>query len=155
MQQWKFPFALVVVTALVGLGVYWLRQPPSPPPPDMTKVLEANNRGIGHMEQFEYHKAITEFEEVVRLAPDWTPGQINLGIALFNRGGKIQATTKGGADMKGDDLGDMTRAIGIFERILARDADNPYAHFCLGIIYTNRGDNNKKDLENAAKHFDA
>src|SRR5262245_3212370 len=95
MQQWKFPFALVVVTALVGLGVYWLRQPACPPLTDMTKVIEANNRGIGHMEQFEYDKAIPAFEEVVRLAPDWTPGQINLGIALLNRAGKDETEEKG------------------------------------------------------------
>ena len=32
------------------------------------------------------HEAATEFEEVVKLAPDWRPGRINLAIALINVG---------------------------------------------------------------------
>src|SRR4051812_14728813 len=47
-------------------------------------ALEANNRGIGLMEQFRYAEAVPAFEEVVRLAPGWLPGKINLGIALLN-----------------------------------------------------------------------
>src|SRR5262245_657965 len=64
-----------------------LRSPTAP------GVLEVNNRGIGYMEQFNYARAIEAFEEVTRLAPDWAPGRINLGIALLNEAGRINPST--------------------------------------------------------------
>src|SRR5437867_3839716 len=55
-----------------------------PPPPDMVAVLHFNNNGVGHMDRFEYANAVEAFRQVVKLAPDWLPGRINLGIALLN-----------------------------------------------------------------------
>ncbi len=125
-----------VLAAVVGYGWWrygggWNRSP------DMVAVLQANSRGIGYMEQFEYGKAVTAFEEVVRLAPDWLPGRINLGVALLNAG-------------TGPDL---DRAGTIFQSVLKEDADNPYAHFCLGILLRHRGNPDERDL--AATHFEA
>src|SRR5690349_6627674 len=78
-------------------------------PKDAPAVLRANNRGVGHMEQFDYEKAVADFEEVNHLAPGWLPGRINLGIALFN-------TSK-------DE--NLARARSIFEDILKADPKNP------------------------------
>ncbi|MBI2193601.1 MAG: VCBS repeat-containing protein [Planctomycetes bacterium] len=47
-------------------------------------VLEAHNRGVGLMDQYRYKDAVPAFETVVRLAPRWPVGHINLGLALLN-----------------------------------------------------------------------
>jgi hypothetical protein len=100
----------------------------------MLAVLRANNRGVGEMERFDYPKAAKEFEEVTRLAPDWAPGHINLGIALLN---------------EPKDPKNLERAIALFEKVLQKEPENPYAHFCLGIIYEYKG-----DAEQARPHFE-
>ncbi len=91
--------------------------------PDMACVMHANNRGVGLMEQFQYGKAATAFEEVVTMAPDWLPGRVNLGIALLNVN-KPET---------------LTEASRIFREVLRKDPDNLHAHFCLGIILYTRG----------------
>src|SRR5438309_1129567 len=56
----------LVVAVGIGGWYFFLRTPRAPKPPvDMLAVLQANNRGIGLMEQFEYLQAIDAFEEVV------------------------------------------------------------------------------------------
>jgi len=52
---------------------------------DMVGAQRSNNRGIGHMEQFDYDSAVKDFEDAVSQAPRWTPAKINLGIALLSR----------------------------------------------------------------------
>src|SRR5438477_12346596 len=69
--------ALLLVGATGDVGWQWWKQP------DMARVLAANNRGVGHMEQFKFPEAVEDFEEVVRLAPDWLPGRINRAIAVM------------------------------------------------------------------------
>src|SRR5262249_13151541 len=90
---------LVLLVAGGGAAVPWqllVRRGSSGP--DMVAVLQANNRGVGHLEQYRggIAQAVKDFEEVARLAPDWTPGQINLGIALMNyaRGPQLSAEEK-------------------------------------------------------------
>jgi tetratricopeptide (TPR) repeat protein len=109
----------------------------------MQLAIEANNRGVGYMEYFEekvpaegvigYVKAGKEFEEVVRLMPDWRPGKINLGIALLNSGNKNPA--------------DLDRSAAIFEAILHEDPKDPYANYCLGIL------NQHRKYQSAADYF--
>src|SRR5262245_56504592 len=111
---------LVLTLLGAGLAAWWLSRTP---PVDMVAVLQANNRGVGLMEQFQYGKAIEAFEDVLRLAPDWRPAQINLGIALLN---------KGEPDY-------LKRATRVFQKVLASEPDNPYAHYCLGIIFYHQG----------------
>jgi hypothetical protein len=129
---------LLVLLLLVAGGVVvwavWFRHRTDP-----VAAAQANARGIGHLEQFTdgYPKAIADFEEAIRLAPDWTPAKINLGIALYN-------STSGPSDPV------LDRAVDIFQKVLAADPDNPYAHFNLGIIYKYRGEPAK-----AAPHFEA
>src|SRR6266511_4167998 len=70
---------------LRGLG-----QSPQAPdraaPDDRTleKILSHHNRAVSLMEQYDPAKAIEEFRQVVRLLPRWTPGRVNLAIALLN-----------------------------------------------------------------------
>ena len=44
------------VVAVIGLVGWWLWST-RPTPVDMTAALEANNRGVGYMEQFDYPSA--------------------------------------------------------------------------------------------------
>jgi len=121
-SRWLLGVGLLLLLAAVGyVGWQWYKQP------DMTKVLAANNRGVGSMERFDYPPAVAAFEEVVRLAPDWQPGRINLGIALMNLArGQTEKSEQGQT---------YRRAIGIFKDVLAHDDKNPYALFCIGLIY--------------------
>src|SRR5262249_32829035 len=92
--------------------------------------------------------AAKEFEEAMRLDPDWLPARINLGLALLNLPENPE---------------NHTRAISLFEDVLKRDPDNPYAHQGLGIIleYQTKGDAplrpceavTRKDPEDAAAWF--
>ncbi|HEX3152286.1 MAG TPA: FG-GAP-like repeat-containing protein [Gemmataceae bacterium] len=85
--------------------------------------MAANTRGVGKMEQFEFAAAVPEFEEVTRLAPDWMPGHINLAISLLNQ----------------DKPEQLAQARQILADVLAKDPDNKHAHYCLGILCSERG----------------
>jgi hypothetical protein len=122
----------LVLLAAVAYGGWRLLKPKPKPGPDMVAVLTANNKGVGLMERFKPELAIIAFEQVVREAPDWLPGRINLGIALLNQ--NTPPT--------------LDRATALFNEILKKDPDNPYAHFCLGIILQHQ-----QDPTEAALHF--
>ncbi|HEY2785190.1 MAG TPA: FG-GAP-like repeat-containing protein [Fimbriiglobus sp.] len=85
--------------------------------------MSANARGVGRMERFEYAEAATEFEQAAKLAPDWLPARINLGIALFNQ----------------NDPSVIAAARQVFLEVLQTDPDNKHAHYCLGIIDASDG----------------
>src|SRR5260370_29857994 len=117
----RWPWVAVGAVVLAGLGFggwyFWVRKPP--PKHDPVAAAQANLRGIGLMEQFDYYDAAKAFEEAVKLDPDWLPGQINLGIALLNTA----------------EADNLEKSIQIFRRVLEKDPDSPHAHYCLGIIY--------------------
>jgi hypothetical protein len=131
--------ALVAFVA-IAIGIGSLRQPRRSGPelvtPDPVAAAHANARGIGLMEWFTRgDEAIAAFEEAVRLAPEWTPAKINLGIALLNRHEKSE---------------NLDRALGLFREILDQEPNNPHAHYCTGIIHYHRA-----QLAAAAPHFEA
>jgi Tfp pilus assembly protein PilF len=127
----------------IGVEMWWLlRKKPEVVQPDMVAATQANARGVGYMLYFDKayegkparELAIASFEEATKFAPDWLPAKINLGIALFN----AQAPEQ------------IDRALKIFDEVLQKEPDNPYAHFCTGIILYNRNQNPE-----ALKHFEA
>lgn len=90
------------------------------PPEHREVVLREFYRGIGRMERHEYQEAIAAFEKVRELAPRWSPGSINLAIAvMYTR--------------------DPTWAMQILDQILACDPDNLRAHYCRGLIHEQGG----------------
>jgi cytochrome c-type biogenesis protein CcmH/NrfG len=105
----------------------------------MAQVLHANNRGVLYAEQFKWPDAVKAFEEVVQIAPEWLPGRINLGIALLNANTDVPNA--------------LERARALFGEILKQEPENPYAHFCLGIIMRYEGQ--PEETEIAAQHFEA
>jgi hypothetical protein len=133
--------AVVIAVAVAGYAGWAWRQKAKPPNPvpdpapvDMVAVLRANNIGVGHMEHFDYNDAAKAFQRVVEMAPSWRPGRINLGIALLN------VNT---AESKKE-------AQALYDEMLRQDNNDPYAHYCLGIILKDAS-----DLQGAASHFRA
>ncbi len=129
-------YALVAVLLLGGaFAVWWFAFRTVAPKGDAVAATAANSRGIGQMEQFEYEKAEAAFAEAAKLAPDWLPARINLGMAIYNRAGDVADPV-------------LPRAVAVFEQVLAEDPKNPYAHFNLGIIRKYTG-----DFDRAFGHF--
>jgi tetratricopeptide (TPR) repeat protein len=145
----------------IGLGMlfaagivaaWWLTWPKPHKEVDMTAVLRANSLGVGHIEWFTvdngFRKAVEAFEEVVRLAPDWEPGKINLGIALMN-------LARGELPFEETDSA-YKRAASLFEDVLKHKSTSiyaAYAHFNLGLVVRWRGD--PGEFEIARQHFEA
>ncbi len=111
----------VVLLGLVAAGGIWLALRPKPAPSsqgDPVAAIQANTRGVGKMEQFDFDAAAKDFDEASRLDPNWLPAQINLGIALLN------ASTPES----------LARARTVLNEVLAKDPKNPHALYSLGII---------------------
>ncbi len=117
-----FVGVLFVAAIIGGVWAIWFRDTTKP---DLVAAAHANARGIGWMEHGEtgYVKAIAEFEDASRLAPDWTPAKINLGIALLN----TQQDAK------------LDRATKMFEAVLKKEPENIHAHYNLGLIHNHKG----------------
>jgi tetratricopeptide (TPR) repeat protein len=114
---------LLAVSAGVSGYFVWFRQKPKPEP-DMEAATAANLRGVGYMEQHTFGLAEKEFAEAVRIAPDWLPARINLGIAMFNQQPALDKTLTQHVEQAKD----------VFREVLKREPDNPHAHYCLGIL---------------------
>jgi hypothetical protein len=124
---------LLLVVAAVAGGVWWWQHRPDTPvrtEPDMVAVLRQNNKGVGYMERFDYQSAIAAFEKVVEMAPDWTPGHVNLAIALLNAGGLAEKDEKPGSGGKDN----LERAVQVLESVRQKEPKNLHAAYCLGII---------------------
>jgi len=134
-RRWGLWIALFffIDLLLAVAGVVWWWQHLSV---DWEAVYSQNNYAIIVLTGGHYPEAVEEFEKVVRLAPDWLPGRINLGIALLNAGG--------------DDPSRLPRCREVFEDVLRRDPDNPHAHFCLGLLLMHQ-----KEPQEAIKHYQA
>lgn len=114
--------ALLVVGGAIAAYVFWLR--PKSPAGDLEGAMAANRRGVALTEQYQYEQAQKEFEEAIRLAPDWIPARVNLGISLLNQQPSDSKTLAPPAE----------RAKQVLNDVLARDPDNKHAHYSLGVI---------------------
>lgn len=127
--------SLLVLVLLGGAAFaawYFLLRPQGSGGDVRTETYVKNNHGIGLIEKFDYQAAADAFAEVVREAPDWQPGRINLAIALLNTN-------------KPDNL---ARAKSELQTVLKTTPDDPHAHFCLGVMLFDKGDH-----EEARSHF--
>jgi len=94
-------------------------------------ALATFNRGAALLEQYKFDEAATAFEEVLDIAPDWTAGRFNLGLAYFNMQEKPGAKNY------------LKLAQNTFEKILQTKPDHLHARFCLGLYYQHLGKNEK------------
>ena len=124
--------------AACGKGGGPAPQGDAPAPPGMIpakhldRIVDVSNRGVALMDQFNPVGAVGQFEEAVRLAPDWPTGRLNLGIALLN----TQTPEN------------FPPAEAAFRRVIAMEPDNPYAHYSLGMLLRHLG-----RFEEARTHF--
>lgn len=87
-------------------------------------LIEANNRGVGLMGQFDYDGAWRVFRDLVDAYPDHPQLRINLAIAQLNR------------QVPGDELG----ALEILESVIEDDPSNLRALYVSGILTGYMGD---------------
>jgi len=112
--------------------------PPASPPPapaaqslasdGTVKALAEFNQGAALLEQYKYAKAAEKFEAVVAAFPAWTAARFNLGLALLNLPDAADA---------------LDRAEAEFQRVIAVEPDQRWAHFCLGVLYDHKGEFDK------------
>lgn len=95
------------------------------------KALAEFNRGAALTEQYKYAEAAKAFENVLKLAPDWTAARFNLGLAYFN----LQEQEKAEVSIE--------NARKAFETVLQSDPNHLHARFCLGLYYQHAGQNEK------------
>ena len=79
------------------------------------QAVRANNRGIAHLERYEYRAAAAEFQKALDLKPDFLPGIVNLGIAYYYDMNFAQAAEQ-------------------FRAALQIDPDEPHSHFMLSLV---------------------
>ena len=105
---------------------------------DYFALLATFNRGAAFIEQYRYSDAAKCFAEVVEAQPDWLAARFNLGLAYLNMQGVQGAQAH--LDMARD----------AFQAVLDAKPNDPYAHYCLGLLYEHLG-----EAESAAEHFKA
>lgn len=88
------------------------------PPQHLDSVIALFNRGVALMERSQPAEAARAFDQAVRLAPRWTTGRVNLGIALLNTQEEAQLARSGAE----------------FRRVIAEQPGNPFAHYALGML---------------------
>jgi hypothetical protein len=143
-RRWLVVFGVLMLLAAGGyVGWYWWHRPQPKPPVDMTKVLELNARGAVLMDQYRFKEAHEVYEEIARLAPDWLPGKINLGIVLLVRGNNPEGGQKERSKLE-------ARVLGLFRDVLAAEPDNPYANYNIGYLLLDW----KSDLAEAEPYFE-
>ncbi len=99
-------------------------------------LVAAFHRGAALMEQYRYSDAAKEFARVLQARPDWLAARFNLGLAYMNQQGT--EGTKSHLDLARE----------AFETILQAKPKDPYALYCLGMLYEHLG-----DAEKAAAHY--
>ena len=120
------------------------------PADHLSSVMAAHYRGLGAMERYEYTEAAEAFREVHSKAPGWSPGAINLAIALLNQGGEAadKAKESGQAELSGAPKLNIDEANRLLDEVVARQPENPHALFSRGIILEYKG-----QLEEAHRDF--
>ena len=94
-------------------------------PAPAREVIAAVNHGVGLMGHYQYGDAAKAFEKALALQPELTTAQINLAIALFNRGEK--------------EKGDIERSGSLLDEVLAREPDNLRALYFQAIVFQHIG----------------
>ena len=118
--KWSQVFAVLGLLALfAGCRRAGPEAGPSP------RVVEAMNRGVSLMGQYQYDAAVKAFEEALKADPELTEAKINLAIARFNRSQKEQR--------------DLEQAGELLDAVLQKDPANARALYLKGILLQHAG----------------
>lgn len=121
----KSRISLLILTTFLSLLGGCQPQPPPPAFGLSPAVIEAMNRGVSLMGQYQYDDAVKAFEEVLKTSPDLIEARINLAIARFNRSMKEHQ--------------DIEKAGEILEAVLKEEPANLRAWYFKGIILQHIG----------------
>jgi tetratricopeptide (TPR) repeat protein len=130
----KFWLAVTICAGGLWMGCGTDTSPSSSIPAEhLDSVAQDFNRGIALMERFQPAEAVLAFEEVVKQAPGWAPGHLNLGIALLNL----------------NEQAAMVRAEAELQWVAKHEPENPYALYSLGVLlrHNDRGEEAKALFE--------
>lgn len=154
---------------MCGAGVAAAAPPVAPPAP---AVIEAINRGVSLMGQYQYDGAARAFAQAVQAAPGLLDAQVNLAIALFNRGQKetrdldragelLQAVLKQEPEQVRAlyfqglllaHLGKSEEALGYFEKVLRRRPEEGVTWYLLGMCQQRVGQPAEPSLLRAVQY---
>jgi Tfp pilus assembly protein PilF len=115
-----FALGLTLFVMVNGCGKSAPDAGPSP------KAVEAVNRGVSAMGQYDYDGAVKAFEEAVQAAPDLPAAKVNLAIARFNRGRK--------------EFHDIEVSRELLDNVLQRDTNHVRALYFKGIVLQHVGE---------------
>ena len=115
-------------SARAGVLFAFLLGAPLPAAPEAEpspRVVEAINRGVSLMGQYQYDQAVQAFQEVLQAEPGSTTARINLAISLFNRNRKEDQ--------------DLETAQKVLNEVLQKEPDNVRALYFKGILLQHIG----------------
>ncbi len=121
------PIPCLLAVAL-GAALMWLPTGCRPKPQTAGPsgaVIEAMNRGVSLMGQYEYAAAVKAFEEAVKAEPALADAKVNLAIARFNRARKEDR--------------DIDAAGALLDDVLKGDPNNIRARYFKGIVLQHIG----------------
>lgn len=118
-------FALLIGNAILAVLVAGCRPAANSNSGPPRTAIAAVNRGVSQMGHYEYDAAVQSFEQAAKAMPNNTDVQVNLAIALFNRGKR--------------ELGDLDRPVQMLDAVLKKEPGNLRARYFLGIIHTHMG----------------
>jgi tetratricopeptide (TPR) repeat protein len=115
-----------VVLALVTFGLVLCgRCAASTAETPSSRAVEAVNRGVSLMGQYQFSPAVDTFQAALQAEPGLTTAKLNLAIAQFNRNRKEER--------------DMEAAPGLLDEVLQKEPDNVRALYFKGIILLHAG----------------
>jgi Tfp pilus assembly protein PilF len=128
-MSWHIPKLSLWMGAALGFTLFVLfparycqGAPEAVPSP---RVIEAVNRGVSLMGQYQFGPAVDAFQEALGAEPGLATAKINLAIARFNRNHKEER--------------DLESAQSLVEEVLAREPDNLRALYFKGILWQHAG----------------
>ena len=104
--------AILIGICGVGLGLLSAQEPRGPA---REEAYRANNLGVAYLEQYNYDVAVKQFRQALQIDAGLVMARVNLAIAL----------------LYSPDLSEATKEA---QAVLQRQADEPHAHYVLGLI---------------------
>ena len=117
-----------LIAVAIGAALMWLATGCRPKPQTAGPsgvVIEAMNRGVSLMGQYQYDDEVKDFEESVKSYPTLADAKVNLAIAMFNRARKEDR--------------DIESAGALLDEVLKGDASNVRAWYFKGIVLQHIG----------------